>query len=267
MKKRGGRVQIGLAGLVILFVAICGLILPVLLLKRQKTEWNTQRGYLSDIQVQPLYFGEEIYFSYRKPGEGEMTVTQADFIVHNKFQEYFAMEILYAHHFWPLDMEDAQLAQNENIWRLVYRFDNVAWLEVCLDSVTGVIYQIGYLEPQTYAFGLTGRSTEDMNAQMLWYSVETDAYRMVQQMALEYQGEEGTLLERVGCNYAAVTLKDGNIAVACWSDEPWWWQYMAIVDAKSYEEDGAGGSQLWREKAFAQVAYGSESAAAEAERP
>ena len=106
-----------------------------------------------------------------------------------------------------------------------------------------------------------------MNAQMLWYSVETDAYRMVQQMALEYQGEEGTLLERVGCNYAAVTLKDGNIAVACWSDEPWWWQYMAIVDAKSYEEDGAGGSQLWREEAFAQVAYGSESAAAEAERP
>ena len=58
-----------------------------------------------------------------------------------------------------------------------------------------------------------------MNAQMLWYSVETDAYRMAQQMALEYQGEEGTLLERVGCNYAAVTLKDGNIAVACWSDD------------------------------------------------
>ena len=43
MKKRGGKVQIGLAGLVILFVAICGLILPVLLLKGKRRS-GTLRG-------------------------------------------------------------------------------------------------------------------------------------------------------------------------------------------------------------------------------
>lgn len=78
-----------------------------------------------------------------------MTLTEADFIARKKLQEYFAMEILQTPQDWPLNMEDAQLATDGKVWRLLYGVDQVDWLEVRLDSIRGTIYLIGYLEQQS----------------------------------------------------------------------------------------------------------------------
>lgn len=77
-----------------MLIIACGLLLPVLLLNKQKMELERQREYVTYAQVQPLYFGKGEHFSHREPEKEEMTLTEADFIARKKLQEYFAMEIL-----------------------------------------------------------------------------------------------------------------------------------------------------------------------------
>ena len=120
-----------------------------------------------------------------------------------------------------------------------------------MDSIRGTIYLIGYLEQQSDCEkdvkGMpNGEPQNDISVKEeernLSYT-EADVLRMAQQMALEYQEEDGELLDHKGDDYAAVALKDGHIAVACWENNPWW-QYMAVVEAQTYQEEDVYKRQL-----------------------
>lgn len=262
MKRDDSKGKAWLAGMIVLLIIACGLLLPVLLLNKQKMELERQREYVTYAQVQPLYFGKDEHFSHREPEKEEMTLTEADFIARKKLQEYFAMEILQTPQDWPLNMEDAQLATDGKVWRLLYGVDQVAWLEVRLDSIRGTIYLIGYLEQQSDCEkdvkGMpSGEPQNDISVkeeERNLSDTEADVLRMAQQMALEYQEEDGELLDHKGDDYAAVALKDGHIAVACWGNNPWW-QYMAVVEAQTYQEDNTGGGWLWKEEALIRIGY------------